>query len=496
MHRQIIRKSFIAAAVLLMILSSLPHIEYAYASDSGRIGKVSNLKVKDNYDTVTLSWSKASGRISGYSVYRNGKKFCTTGRNERGVTIMIERDKLYKYKVRAFRRYYVKQWYSRRTHKWQNKRIKGAKTRRVRKYKYGEFSKVRILDTREDKEIKRYTVTDYRGVRTRIRRIRKPNGSTYLMCKEAGSNESERIEKDSLEVLARLDRTVDGTFTITDDSDNSEIPCFQKNGATVLLTKEPDRWPLNGHACFALLYNGDLSKLDLKLQSEVITADTKSYDQQIIQKSYIMGDRYRLAEIDPQIVCTIDEKSYQELFTEQSKSNKEKDCTVAAKCVPFYSNVGFETGDVLIDVSYDGDHVGTMTHHVNFGNNGKDESYWGVSDKNYDEEKYPTRAFAIEIGRRAVEEASTSSYDDDMTAISDYIDRNYCYDDAPGNIWMNCEGGAYVLETWSIYRYGVYGYMSYGSQPPGSPNYGTHAAFYPDPNPYSGKEYYEAQGHD
>lgn len=105
--------------------------------------KVSLTSVKAAYSSVTVSWKKAS-YTTGYQVYRNGAKIATTTKLSFKNTSVKQGSK-YSYKVRAYRKYTVKQYYNSKTKKWQSKKPskkywKGRKTRKVAKYKYGKFS--------------------------------------------------------------------------------------------------------------------------------------------------------------------------------------------------------------------------------------------------------------------------------------------------------------------------------------------------------------------
>ena len=137
-------------------------------------------------------------------------------------------------------------------------------------------------------------------------------------------------------------------------------------------------------------------------------------------------------------------------------------------------NDGFVDGDVNVKVYYDfnkdgdwaddGEYIGTMTHHIS---------------------KRTNRAKYLKLAQDAVAYYNTNSYKADMFAISAYMHEFCKYSD------YDCGGGVGVLETWSIYKYGVHG----RSDCPDPANNPSHVAFFPEENQYSVMSYYEAQGY-
>lgn len=147
--------------------------------------------------------------------------------------------------------------------------------------------------------------------------------------------------------------------------------------------------------------------------------------------------------------------------------------------IRFFGNWGFGTdgfvdGDVNVKVYYDfnkdgdwaddGEYIGTMTHHIS---------------------KRSKRAEALEVAKAAIAEYKTNNYAADMSAIAAYLYKNY-----PHSKYA-CGWGAGILETWSIYKYGVHGQFD-NPDPVNNPS---HVAFYPEENEYSPTLYWEAQGY-
>ena len=101
-----------------------------------------------SYNAANLSWSKAK-KASGYQVVRNGREVCKTkSRSFRNTGLSGSTS--YTYKVRAYKTYTQKQYFNKKTGKWQKKRPKkkyrGA-SRKVTLYKYGTYSPARTIRT-------------------------------------------------------------------------------------------------------------------------------------------------------------------------------------------------------------------------------------------------------------------------------------------------------------------------------------------------------------
>jgi hypothetical protein len=106
------------------------------------------------------------------------------------------------------------------------------------------------------------------------------------------------------------------------------------------------------------------------------------------------------------------------------------------------------------------------------------------------------RRTALQIAETALEASGKSGdFDTDMHRIASYIDYNYNYGESVGSgngeIILTCVGGAFVLETYSIYEHGIYGFSGYGQiqdDPSATPE---HAAFHLNSAP---RTYYECNG--
>lgn len=85
--------------------------------------KVTKLKYEGSGQTVKLTWSKVKKNLNGYTIYRNGKAIKSVGKKvltfkEKG----LAPGTTYSYYVRAYRNVKQKQWYNKKTGKWQKKK--------------------------------------------------------------------------------------------------------------------------------------------------------------------------------------------------------------------------------------------------------------------------------------------------------------------------------------------------------------------------------------
>lgn len=130
--------------VLAVVMSATLGLESTFAVSKPGTPKITSLAGRGN--TITVKWSSAKN-ASGYDLYRNGTKIARTSAKSNKNTISASGK--YTYKVRAYKKYKVKQkqYYNKQTCKWQTKKIKGAKKRttKVTKYKYGKYSSAKSI---------------------------------------------------------------------------------------------------------------------------------------------------------------------------------------------------------------------------------------------------------------------------------------------------------------------------------------------------------------
>ena len=85
--------------------------------------KVTKISLKVSGQSVTVSWRKLKKNLSGYTVYRDGKAVKNVAKNvttysDEGLETGIE----YSYYVRAYKNTKQKQWFNKKTGKWQKKK--------------------------------------------------------------------------------------------------------------------------------------------------------------------------------------------------------------------------------------------------------------------------------------------------------------------------------------------------------------------------------------
>ena len=212
-------------------------------------------------------------------------------------------------------------------------------------------------------------------------------------------------------------------------------------------------------------------------------------------------DRLKIEPVQPYETLTVHsnkDNTYEATFFKRSASDKYRllehygvyDGGSSANGVYKYKDVvfadpsnhtGYVSGDAKFKISYD------------FNGDGKWTSDEVVTTAVYHVDADPDRAIEYAIAKKAVASAGTNNYEDDMGAIKDYIKANYSYYDYVEGLSypMNCVGGAKVLQTWSIEKYGVQGYLSYKSK-----SNTAHVEFFPDSNPYTVKESFYANGYE
>ncbi len=462
---------------------------------------------------VKLTWkkltSKQKKKISGIAVYRNGKLIRHISKKRTSYADNgLKAGTKYRYQVKTYRIKKVKQWYNKKTGKWQKKKpakMYRGKSRKKKTLVYSNASGKKIVTTAQavsgddndgstvldggdnggdnggsgggnsgDENLSEYdrltgatlSCTDYLG-KTHTSYETASGYWTRFSWEGSGNKPSQQLTQkaDIIESINSpyYNRTVDGEFTISGKT------MIQKGGVTFHIPADPASDGNTNRAMYVYMYNGDINKLDMSLEVGTIDIPTYTYEQEPITRKYVMKGKYRLSEVYP--------------ARESTRNEHYCECTDQLKIKSMSFNdlsCGFVSGNINIRVSYD------------FNGNGKYENNEYIGTSVYKVDADPARAEALRIATLAT--AETDGYDADMKAIKAYLLANYQESDTFEGVPMSCVGGAYILETWSIEKYGIYGFGSYGSCPPGTPNYGSHVAFYPEANALSGKEYYEARG--
>jgi len=104
---------------------------------------------------ATISWGKASGRVNGYTIYRNGKAIrYIENKSMYYKDTGLKASTKYTYQVRAytFTGKKIRQWYNKKTKRWENSmpswRVRGG-TRLVNEKKYGLASPALVVKTQK-----------------------------------------------------------------------------------------------------------------------------------------------------------------------------------------------------------------------------------------------------------------------------------------------------------------------------------------------------------
>ena len=256
------------------------------------------------------------------------------------------------------------------------------------------------------------------------------------------------------EEVPRYDKNCNGTF-----KDGSAV-YTQFNGTTITVGKAENLDV--GPYVTITIYNGDASKLNVNVRNTKMI-NTYDYDKNPFNAFYVMKDGKRLIEY---------------YGTEDIKKDTLTKCKIEfGDPREIMTGTGFVKGTVTVDVSYNNKQIAKRTFMVN-----KDADSRGLSAR---------RAEWLAFAEKAVEEnGGKKSYIEDMNAVKWYVPKFDKWTKV-GGLYLDCTGGSAILETYSIYHYGVYGFGGYGSQRPGMPNYGSHVAFHLDSDPL---DYWETQG--
>ena len=147
-------------ACIMMTLAVVMSCAFVYApAEAATVpapGQVMSIKAIgiSTYE-ATISWGKASGKVDGYTIYRNGKAIKMVSANIRLYkSVNLKASTNYTYYVRAYRLTgeKVKQWYNKKTKKWQStipaNSIRGD-SRIVSVKKYGKASPTLSIKTQK-----------------------------------------------------------------------------------------------------------------------------------------------------------------------------------------------------------------------------------------------------------------------------------------------------------------------------------------------------------
>ena len=136
------------------------------AHAASKPAKVTKLNLAWKGQTSTLTWSKVKKNLNGYTVFRNGTAIASVGKGT--LTFKdsnLETGTTYSYYVKAFKNTKQKQWFNKKTGKWQKKKPAKkyrGKSKKVKVKVYGKASPTLKCTTSGEKPNKvdgSYTIT-------------------------------------------------------------------------------------------------------------------------------------------------------------------------------------------------------------------------------------------------------------------------------------------------------------------------------------------------
>ena len=474
------------AVMVVMLLTIVPALPGGEADAATYKIKTLTATAKST-SKVALKWSKTtvkSSQYTGYAVFRGGKMIKRVGKKTTSYTDNgLKANTSYKYMIKTYKIKKVTKWYNKKTKKWQTKKPKKkyrGKSKTVKKYTYANPSPSKTVKTKSkpatggsdsttikpmshditdgDGTIyavdadgtytipKSGTITDYKGVTRKITYDSK--SKSYL------ANDDFVITSEN---IARYDKNCNGTF-----KDGSTV-YTQFNGTTITVGKVTN---LDYPEIKVEMYNGDSSKLTTQI-ANAQTVTTYDKDKQPISATFVMKDGKRLIEF-------LGHKDLQRQGSNYLKRTISFDSPEA-----LLTGVGFVKGTVSLTIKYNGKKIATRKFDANINADAR-----GLS---------PARQEYLAFAEKAVKDyyGGKKSFGYDMRAICDTISTSYKGTQIGGGN-LSCIGAASLLETYSIYEYGEYGFGGRGSAiNPNASNYDSHCAFHLDSDP---DMYFEAAG--
>lgn len=131
--------------MVAMITTTFGIITAPEVSAASGLPKVSSLKASAKQTSVTLSWTKLSKKqlkkVSGISIYRNGKLITNISKKSKSyANTGLKAGTSYSYTVKTYKKTKKKEWFNKKTQKWQKKKPAKkwrGKSRKIKKYSAG-----------------------------------------------------------------------------------------------------------------------------------------------------------------------------------------------------------------------------------------------------------------------------------------------------------------------------------------------------------------------
>ena len=502
------KRKITSILLVVMVALAFSMADVQTVSAASKPAKVKSIAaVSASQHSIKVSWGKAKG-AKGYQLFRNGQAI-KTGKFTSFTDAGLKAGTTYTYKVRAYKfGKKKKMWYNKNTGKWQKKKPKKkwrGKSKKISTYKYGAFSRSATAATRPASYSSTpasggngssgggssagttpasNTVTDYLGVTRTIKYLESSGGKDYY----------EAVDSSGLsgvyDNLAKIDRTIPGEFTISGgetmvQTGGSDSATFHKralqgtwvsgNGYATAELEDATSWITwdDDKQYGIAMYGGDPAKLTYELDHEINTVNTYRQSGRMQYNPYTRnyidansGDTH-LQEV---LLVEVGKLKY-------PKKTAQYGFGMHLKKPDRSSGCGFESENITITIKYDGKKIGGWTWNPN-------ENATGGMTAN--------RAAAWSIAQDAIAaNGGKKDYYTDMRWIQQYFHDTYTYgQEIPGATFTaGCEGGAFVLETYSVKEYGEEGFWGYGSQ---DPEESSHTSFNLNSDP---SMYFETQGH-
>lgn len=424
--------------------------------------------VDNDAKRMTVTWNAVSG-ATGYYVYKD-----FSGKSQRKYTdkkgivdIDVTEGVTYTYYVRAI-------------NGDTTSAISSKVTGQLTSQGSGDSGDTPTTPTNPEPTTQTVTVTDYLGV---TRTFTKKSTDSSWKCTSSTDGDTGW----SASRLNRYDKNLDGTFY----SDSNES-MRTYHGATFNISEienfKNDERTMGFYT--VEMYNGDPSKLQLVLDSDVQILERNTFEE-TGKYAYTPKKKYYYYKNGHPIGKTYDDGAFAK-DVKESKSGytlNKKVFYVGNSAMSIGDALGIWTGKFNVTIKYDGEVIGTMkvdtATDVFFGPSWTTDNCNGMS---------PFRRKALEIAQQALRvKGKSGNLDTDLNRIDEYVKENYSYAEPitvdGATVTMTCYFGAIILETYSIYEFGEFGFEGSGSNYNASS--GKHSVFVLDKSPHP---YYETQG--
>ena len=156
--KKMMKRLLTTLVIFALVFTCIPAISGTLEADAAaKPSPVNSIKLKSyGMHEITVSWGKAKKNVNGYTIYRDGKVLKHVGKSVISYkNTGLQPDTKYSYYVRAYRNVKQKQWFNKKTGKWQTKKpakkIRG-KSRKVTVKLYGRSSPKQSIRTGKPSE--------------------------------------------------------------------------------------------------------------------------------------------------------------------------------------------------------------------------------------------------------------------------------------------------------------------------------------------------------